>query len=93
MADETLSSAKTFVRTSPPKGLETKAKMPTEKPVDSKGSYEVPKELLLDLERSDKMIRDNNIKVVLFISPGTPTEKQISLPSVARAIKAKFLPQ
>lgn len=49
-----------------------------------------PKELLSDQERVDKMIRDSNIKVLLIVGPNTPTEKQIPLPTVARAIKARF---
>ena len=51
---------------------------------------EFPKELLSDQERMDKMIRDSNIKVLLIVGPNTPTEKQIPLPTVARAMKARF---
>lgn len=50
----------------------------------------VPKELLSDPERSDKMIRDHNIEVRLVIGPNTPTERVVQLKSVARAIKAHF---
>lgn len=84
MADETMDAIKPVVRSAP-----TKAAV---KPVPVKtADFEVPKELLDDLERADKMIRDNNIRVLLIIGPNTPTERQIPLPSVARAIKARFM--
>lgn len=83
MADEVIDTVKPVVRPAPVKAVA--------KPSPAKTSgFEVPKELLDDIERSDKMIRDNNIKVLLIIGPNTPTERQIPLPSVARAIKAKF---
>ena len=83
MADEVIDSVKPVVRPASVKAVA--------KPSPAKTSgFEVPKELLDDIERSDKMIRDNNIKVLLIIGPNTPTERQIPLPSVARAIKAKF---
>ena len=83
MADESMDIGKPVVRPAPAKAVA--------KPAPAKTSgFEVPKELLDDIERSDKMIRDNNIKVLLIIGPNTPTERQIPLPSVARAIKAKF---
>lgn len=83
MADESMDIGKPVVRPAPAKTVA--------KPSPAKTSgFEVPKELLDDIERSDKMIRDNNIKVLLIIGPNTPTERQIPLPSVARAIKAKF---
>ena len=83
MADENMDIGKPVVRPAPAKAVT--------KPAPAKTSgFEVPKELLDDIERSDKMIRDNNIKVLLIIGPNTPTERQIPLPSVARAIKAKF---
>ena len=83
MADEVIDTVKPVVRPAPAKAVA--------KPSPTKTSgFEVPKELLDDIERSDKMIRDNNIKVLLIIGPNTPTERQIPLPSVARAIKAKF---
>lgn len=83
MADEVIDTVKPVVRPASVKAVA--------KPSPAKTSgFEVPKELLDDIERSDKMIRDNNIKVLLIIGPNTPTERQISLPSVARAIKAKF---
>lgn len=83
MADEVTDTIKPVVRPAPAKTVA--------KPSPAKTSgFEVPKELLDDIERSDKMIRDNNIKVLLIIGPNTPTERQIPLPSVARAIKAKF---
>ena len=83
MADESKDTVKPVVRPAPAKAV---AKPSPAKP----SGFEVPKELLDDIERSDKMIRDNNIKVLLIIGPNTPTERQIPLPSVARAIKAKF---
>lgn len=83
MADEVIDTVKPVVRPAPAKAV-AKAS-----PAKTSG-FEVPKELLDDIERSDKMIRDNNIKVLLIIGPNTPTERQIPLPSVARAIKAKF---
>ena len=83
MADEVIDTVKPVVRPAPEKAV-AKAS-----PAKTSG-FEVPKELLDDIERSDKMIRDNNIKVLLIIGPNTPTERQIPLPSVARAIKAKF---
>ena len=83
MADESMDIGKPVVRPAPAKAV-AKAS-----PAKTSG-FEVPKELLDDIERSDKMIRDNNIKVLLIIGPNTPTERQIPLPSVARAIKAKF---
>lgn len=83
MADETMDTVKPVVRPAPVKAAVKTA------PVKTSG-FEVPKELLDDIARSDKMIRDNNIKVLLIIGPNTPTERQIPLPSVARAIKAKF---
>lgn len=83
MADEVIDNVKPVVRPAPAKAV-AKAS-----PAKTSG-FEVPKELLDDIERSDKMIRDNNIKVLLIIGPNTPTERQIPLPSVARAIKAKF---
>lgn len=83
MADESMDIGKPVVRPAPAKAVA--------KPAPAKTSgFEVPKELLDDIERSDKMIRDNNIKVLLIIGPNTPTERQVPLPSVARAIKAKF---
>ena len=83
MADESTDIGKPIVRSASVKAVA--------KPSPAKTSgFEVPKELLDDIERSDKMIRDNNIKVLLIIGPNTPTERQIPLPSVARAIKAKF---
>ena len=83
MADEVIDTVKPVVRPAPAKAVA--------KPSSAKTSgFEVPKELLDDIARSDKMIRDNNIKVLLIIGPTTPTELQIPLPSVARAIKAKF---
>lgn len=83
MADEVIDTVKPVVRPAPAKAVT--------KPSQAKTSgFEVPKELLDDIERSDKMIRDNNIKVLLIIGSNTPTERQIPLPSVARAIKAKF---
>ena len=83
MADEVIDTVKHVVRPAPAKAVA--------KPSSAKTSgFEVPKELLDDIARSDKMIRDNNIKVLLIIGPNTPTERQIPLPSVARAIKAKF---
>ena len=83
MADEVIDTVKPVVRPASVKAVA--------KPSPAKTSvFEVPKELLDDIERSDKMIRDNNIKVLLIIGPNTPTERQIPLPSVARAIKAKF---
>ena len=83
MADETMDTVKPVVRPASVKAVA--------KPSPAKTSgFEVPKELLDDIERSDKMIRDNNIKVLLIIGPNTPTERRIPLPSVARAIKAKF---
>ena len=83
MADESMDIGKPVVRPAPAKAVA--------KPAPAKTSgFEVPKELLDDIERSDKMIRDNNIKVLLIIGPNTPTERQIPLPSVARSIKAKF---
>ena len=83
MADEVIDTVKPVVRPASVKAVA--------KPSLAKTSgFEVPKELLDDIERSDKMIRDNNIKVLLIIGPNTPTERQIPLPSVARAIKAKF---
>ena len=83
MADEVIDTVKPVVRQASVKAVA--------KPSPAKTSgFEVPKELLDDIERSDKMIRDNNIKVLLIIGPNTPTERQIPLPSVARAIKAKF---
>lgn len=83
MADESTDIGKPVVRPAPVKAVA--------KPAQAKTScFEVPKELLDDIARSDKMIRDNNIKVLLIIGPNTPTERQIPLPSVARAIKAKF---
>lgn len=83
MADEVTDTIKPVVRPAPAKTVA--------KPSPAKTSgFEVPKELLDDIERSDKMIRDNNIKVLLIIGPNTPTERRIPLPSVARAIKAKF---
>lgn len=83
MADEVIDTVKPVVR---PASMKAVAKPSPAKT----SSFEVPKELLDDIERSDKMIRDNNIKVLLIIGPNTPTERQIPLPSVARAIKAKF---
>lgn len=83
MADESMDIGKPVVRPASVKAVAKPA------PVKTSG-FEVPKELLDDIERSDKMIRDNNIKVLLIIGPNTPTERQIPLPSVARAIKAKF---
>lgn len=83
MADESMDIGKPVVR---PASVKAVAKP---SPAKTYG-FEVPKELLDDIERSDKMIRDNNIKVLLIIGPNTPTERQIPLPSVARAIKAKF---
>lgn len=83
MVDESMDISKPVVRPATAKAAVKVA------PVKASG-FEVPKELLEDIERSDKMIRDNNIKVLLIIGPNTPTERQISLPSVARAIKAKF---
>ena len=81
MADEVIDTVKPVVRPAPAKAVA--------KPSSAKTSgFEVPKELLDDIARSDKMIRDNNIKVLLIIGPNTPTERQIPLPSVARAIKA-----
>lgn len=50
----------------------------------------VPKELLADPERINKMIRDHNVEVRLVIGPNTPTERVVQLKSVARAIKAHF---
>lgn len=83
MADESMDTGKPVVRPAPAKAIT--------KPAPAKTSgFEIPKELLGDIGRSDKMIRDNNIKVLLIIGPNTPTERQIPLPSVARAIKAKF---
>ena len=83
MAAEVIGTVKTVGRPAPAKAVA--------KPSQAKTSgFEVPKELLDDIARSDKMIRDNNIKVLLIIGPNTPTERQIPLPSVARAIKAKF---
>ena len=83
MADEVIDTVKPAVRQASVKAVA--------KPSPAKtSSFEVPKELLDDIARSDKMIRDNNIKVLLIIGPNTPTERQIPLPSVARAIKAKF---
>ena len=83
MADEVTDTIKPVVRPAPAKTVA--------KPSPAKTSgFEVPKELFDDIARSDKMIRDNNIKVLLIIGPNTPTERQIPLPSVARAIKAKF---
>ena len=83
MADEVIDTVKPVVRPASVKAVA--------KPSPAKTSgFEVPKELLDDIARSDKMIRDNNIKVLLIIGPNTPTERQIPLPSVARAIKAKF---
>lgn len=83
MADESMDIGKPVVRPAPAKAVA--------KPAPAKTSgFEVPRELLDDIERSDKMIRDNNIKVLLIIGPNTPTERQVPLPSVARAIKAKF---
>ena len=83
MADEVIDTVKPVVRPASVKAVA--------KPSSAKTSgFEVPKELLDDIARSDKMIRDNNIKVLLIIGPNTPTERQIPLPSVARAIKAKF---
>lgn len=87
MGDENLDVIKPSVRPAPAKA---QLKVTQAKAVEAKQGYDIPKELLDDLERSDKMIRDNNIRVVLIIGPNTPTEKQIALPSVARAIKAKF---
>lgn len=83
MADESMDIGKPVVR---PASVKAVAKS---SPAKTSG-FEVPKELLDDIARSDKMIRDNNIKVLLIIGPNTPTERQIPLPSVARAIKAKF---
>ena len=83
MADESTDIGKPVVR---PASVNAVAK-PS---LATTSGFEVPKELLDDIERSDKMIRDNNIKVLLIIGPNTPTERQIPLPSVARAIKAKF---
>ena len=83
MADESMDIGKPVVHPASVKAVA--------KPSPAKTSgFEVPKELLDDIARSDKMIRDNNIKVLLIIGPNTPTERQIPLPSVARAIKAKF---
>ena len=83
MADESMDIGKPVVRPASVKAVA--------KPSPAKTSgFEVSKELLDDIARSDKMIRDNNIKVLLIIGPNTPTERQIPLPSVARAIKAKF---
>ena len=83
MADEVIDTVKPVVRPAPAKAVA--------KPSPAKTSgFEVPKELLDDIARSDKMVRDNSIKVLLIIGPNTPTERQIPLPSVARAIKAKF---
>lgn len=83
MADEVIDTVKPVVRLAPVKAVAKTS------PAKTSG-FEVPKELLDDIARSDKMIRDNNIKVLLIIGPNTPTERQIPLPSVARAIKAKF---
>lgn len=74
----------------PAKSQEEKANTPEVK-MEAATNIEFPKELLLsDQERMDKMIRDSNIKVLLIVGPNTPTEKQIPLPTVARAIKARF---
>ena len=83
MADESMDIGKPVVRPASVKAVAEPS------PAKTSG-FEVPKELLDDISRSDKMIRDNNIKVLLIIGPNTPTERQIPLPSVARAIKAKF---
>ena len=56
MADESMDIGKPVVRPAPAKAVA--------KPSSAKTSgFEVPKELLDDIARSDKMIRDNNIKV------------------------------
>ena len=86
MSEETLEAPKpTPVR--PASSTKAPAKSQEEK---AETGIEFPKELLSDQERVDKMIRDSNIKVLLIVGPNTPTEKQIPLPTVARAIKARF---
>lgn len=95
MSEETLEAPKpTPVRPAsstkvPAKSQEEKADAPEVK-MEAATGIEFPKELLSDQERTDKMIRDSNIKVLLIVGPNTPTEKQIPLPTVARAIKARF---
>ena len=95
MSEETLEVPKpTPVRPAsstkaPAKSQEEKADVPEAK-MEAATGIEFPKELLSDQERMDKMIRDSNIKVLLIVGPNTPTEKQIPLPTVARAIKARF---
>ena len=83
MADEVIDTVKPVVRPAPAKAVAKPSSATT-------SGFEVPQELLDGIARADKMIRDNNIKVLLIIGPNTPTERQIPLPSVARAIKAKF---
>ena len=95
MSEETLEAPKpTPVRLAsstkaPAKSQEEKADA-LEVKTEAATGIEFPKELLSDQERVDKMIRDSNIKVLLIVGPNTPTEKQIPLPTVARAIKARF---
>lgn len=95
MSEETLEAPKpTPVRPAsstkaPAKSQEEKADAPEVKTEAATG-IEFPKELLSDQERMDKMIRNSNISVMLIVGPNTPTEKQIPLPTVARAIKARF---
>lgn len=94
MSEETLEVPKpTPVR--PASSTKAPAKSQEEKAGESEVKMEAvgidfPKELLSDQERLDKMIRNSNIKVLLIVGPNTPTEKQIPLPTVARAIKARF---
>ena len=94
MSEETLEAPKpTPVRPAsstkaPAKSQEEKADEPEVK--TEAAVIDFPKELLSDQGRMDKMIRDSNIKVLLIVGPNTPTEKQIPLPTVARAIKARF---
>ena len=95
MSEETLEAPKpTPVRPAsstkaPAKSQEEKADA-LEVKMEVATGIEFPKELLSDQERVDKMIRDSNIKVLLIVGPNTPTEKRIPLPTVARAIKARF---
>lgn len=38
----------------------------------------------------ERKIKNNNIRVLVFVGPGTPTEEQIEMPIVAGAIKEYF---
>ena len=54
-------------------------------------SLPFPRETLESHGISNKMIRDNNVSVMLIVAPGTPVERQVPLASIARAIKAKCM--